>query len=584
MQDVWADLAARVRRDRGTARGRERAWRASLTATPPGAPAMGALIGLGPAADAVRRYCRRHDLPVTLDGVDVVAHLPLCGRPYWRQRGEVAYTWADLGVPPGTRPDEVRARYEAPGLVVEPHQVTVHAGRFGAHAVYARQIATGWVVSDVAAVVESMDPGRLEPDWPAWVTQLVFWSKLDEGAAARGTIRLSWGSSLVLDRRTGQVRRGARVFRRVEVRDDVTPADVADALVAAVSRLPDDQPIDVPLSGGFDSRALASALWRAGREFRTWSISKDDGRDDEQQIARAVAAALDVPNREVLPTAPVEVDLRSTLRLTQYTTALHGWMLPLQALVRSQGGVVVDGFLGDTLLRTMSSRPAVLDKPPGPERRRALRDSYAYRPPRHPLLPRGAVEWTVDVARTAYGSTVDDLVDEPTESTLTAMIARGSYAIACSPLGMARGPAAVSLPFLDPDVVDLGLAVPIGRKVDMSFYRHLLAALHPEAAALPATTDSRPEPTLTQRNHSDAAMEFHRAAILRAAEIPGLLADEFITTLKAAGTDELRPWLASTYGIAVPVRSTWVGGLSALGTWLADHDDRLGTVEAPWPR
>lgn len=583
MHDVWGDLAARVRQDRHTTRGRARAWQATLAAMAPGAPAMGALIGLGPAADPVRRYCRRHGLALTVNASDVVAHLPLGHKPYWRQRGEAAYTWADLGVPPGTRPDEVRARYEAPGIVVEPHQVTVHAGRFGAHSVYARPIASGWVVSDVADVVESMDPGRLEPDWSAWLTQLVFWSKLDEGAAARGTTRLSWGSSLVLDRRRGLVRRGARVLRAVQVRDDVAPADVADALVAAVRRLPDDQPIDVPLSGGFDSRALAAALWRAGRDCRTWSISKDDGRDDEQQIARAVAAVLDVPNHEVLPTTPVEVDLLCTVRRTQYATALHGWMFPLQTMVRRAGRVVVDGLLGDTLLRTYSSRPYLLDCAPGQRLRDELRNSYIYRPPCHPLLPRGAVDWANDVARSAYAATIDDLVDEPTEGTLTAMIARGAYAIACSPLGMARGPAAVSFPFLDPDVVDLGLAVPVERKVDMSFYRQVLAALHPDVAALPATTQSRPEPTLAQRNHSGAALDFHRAAILRAAQVPGLLAEEFVTTLTAAPIDELRPWLASTYGIAVPVRNTWIGGLSVLGTWLADHEDRLGTVEAPWP-
>lgn len=514
-----------------------------------------------------------------MDEDDVTLHIRWPTTAYWTRRRSRAYTWA-LGVPRGTHPDEVRARYEAPGLVVTPTRVTVHAGRFGSYALYARPVATGWVVSDVAAVPELLDPAPLRPDWEAWSTQFVFWSKLHEGTSSRGTTRLSWGTALELDRRTGQITRPARVFRPVPEDTTVTPADVADALVAAVEKVPDTAPIDLPLSGGLDSRALALALSLAGRRFRTWTISKDDGRTDEQSIAAAVAERLGVPHDVVEARGRVSDDLAATMRLTQYASTLHGWVHPLYAMLRRRGGTIVDGFLGETLLRSLSSRPWVLDRT-STEQLPALRDSYTYRLPPHPLLRPPVPDFARRAANAAFEATTAPLLDAPAHLTLAAMIARGSYSVACAPLGLGQGPARVAVPFLDPDLVDLALAVPARLKSDTTFYRRVIACLDADVAGLPSTVDTRPQPTLPERNRRPEAVLYHRENLLRVAEVPGLLSQRFVDLLNRCDIDELTGVIAPAYGISVPTRSPWIGGLSVLGQWLGDHEV-IATTPVPW--
>lgn len=542
---------------------------------------MAVLVGLGAAAPAVRRYCRRAGLRLEVDEDDVALHLRWPTTPYWTRRGVRAYTWA-LGVPRGTHPDEVRARYEAPGLVLTPARALVHAGRFASYALYARPVATGWAVSDVADVPELLDPAGLQPDWEAWATQLVFWSKMHEGTSTVGTSRLSWGTGLSLDRRTAQIARPARVFRPVVEDATVSPDVVAQALVAAAEKLPDTEPIDLPLSGGLDSRALALALSRAGRRFRTWTISKDDGRTDEQTIAAAVAERLRVRHDVVEAHGRVSDDLATTMRRTQYASTLHGWVLPLYAMLRERGGTIVDGLLGETLLRSLSSRPWVLDKP-SENQLAELRDSYTYRLPPHPLLTKNVPDFARRAAHAAFAATTAPLAGTPAELTLAAMIARGSYTVACAPLGLGQGPARVALPFLDPDLVDLALAVPERLKSDTTFYRRVIARLDPDVAELPSTVEARPEPTMPERNRSPEAVLFHRQNLLAAGEVPGLLSRRFVDRLHRGDIDEWTGLIAPSYGISVPTRSPWIGGLSVLGQWLRDHEPVV-TTPVPWER
>ncbi|MFD1513744.1 asparagine synthetase B family protein [Halomarina rubra] len=90
---------------------------------------------------------------------------------------------------------------------------------------------------------------------------------------------------------------------------EATPTDrlvaLDDALVEAFERclaVADGRPIAVPLSGGYDSRLVATMLVRLGAEdVRTFTYGRADSSD--VRVARDVAAALDLPWRHVEYTA-----------------------------------------------------------------------------------------------------------------------------------------------------------------------------------------------------------------------------------------------------------------------------------------
>ncbi len=537
------------------------------------------LLGLGGAASTVREHCRRGGLPLAVDEPDLVVHLRAPARPYWSGARAVALTWGDTPVPTGTHPDEVRLRYEAPGVVVRPTRATVHAGRVGAYPVLARRLAGGWAVSDAAAPLEALDPGSLSPDWTGWAAQMTFRAVVGSHTATQGTTRLGWGEALVLDRVTGGVR---RVRRHSPVATDpgVQASQVVEALLAAVEALPRDLPVDLPLSAGWDSRALALALHRVGRPFHAWTIEKDDGRAVEVPGAQVVARALGVPHHVLQGDAGSLAAARSAaLRRTSYLTTLHAWILPLLDELRGRGGVVPDGLLGDTLLRSMSARRTVLRREPGAEQRTALRRSYAFRAPPGVLAGRGR-GWVDRAARRAYEASVRPLLDDPDEFTQVGLVVRGACAVAPAPLMLTRRPALVSLPFLDPDVVDLALAVPVERKVDLSFYRQVLSLLHPQVGPLPSETDGPRAPaTVPRLATAEPSLDWYRAPLARAADVPGLLDDD-VRRVATGSAGALREWL--TTGDPTPVGQAWLAGVAALGLWLLDHDGRVSDVQAPW--
>jgi hypothetical protein len=142
---------------------------------------------------------------------------------------------------------------------------------------------------------------------------------------------------------------------------------------------------------------------------------------------------------------------------------------------------------------------------------------------------------------------------------------------------LTRRPALVSLPFLDPDVVDLALAVPVERKVDLSFYREVLALLHPEVGPLPSDTDGPKAPATAPRlATAEVSLDWYRPPLARVAEVPGLLDDD-VRRLVTGSAQTLREWLTSG-----PVAQAWLAGAAGLGLWLLDHDGRLADVRPPW--
>lgn len=83
--------------------------------------------------------------------------------------------------------------------------------------------------------------------------------------------------------------------------EDLSPEAFGDRFTDVFTRAIEDETrgadvVDLPLSGGLDSRCIAAALHHAGKRFRTYTIGS--AGTDDPRIAKRVADALDVEHRE----------------------------------------------------------------------------------------------------------------------------------------------------------------------------------------------------------------------------------------------------------------------------------------------
>lgn len=121
-----------------------------------------------------------------------------------------------------------------------------------------------------------------------------------------GTAKLPGGENLLLDVRTGELRRRRYWSFRLEPVDRIPADPVADwggrlleLLDAAVARrLMADVPLGVFLSGGVDSSAVTALAARHAPDLATFSIGFDDPAFDESAKARRAAAHCKVRHHE----------------------------------------------------------------------------------------------------------------------------------------------------------------------------------------------------------------------------------------------------------------------------------------------
>lgn len=328
-------------------------------------------------------------------------------------------------------------------------------------------------------------PGRLHVDWDAWGSALAFCSPVGPDTGFVEIRRMTAGASWWV----GDGAPASDLHVPAWLQETRRPARRREVLAAIADGIPRPRlrPVQLPLSGGWDSRALATlARTRAARRPVAWTIPPDDGADDAA-LSVPVARALGLRHHLVDPDEVGWASARRrTLARTEWETWLHGWLLPLAERCR-RGAVVLDGLAGDVLLKNLYVTDRMLAQR-GSDAAELMWNSLGG-PRVHAGVARPLAEQWAASTRDAVGRVVERWQGHPAGLTLSVLTLRTFRAIALSPHRLFEPEARVVLPFVTPAVLSAALSVPLDRKQGGEYYRRLLHAADPSVAALPSTND-----------------------------------------------------------------------------------------------
>ncbi|MCY7417044.1 MAG: hypothetical protein LH650_00855, partial [Chloroflexi bacterium] len=267
---------------------------------------------------------------------------------------------------------------------------------------FTRQLGDAlWFASRMEPLL-SLDPAPLDVDWEAWASVIVFHYSSGDRTPFQAVRRLQGARMHILDRATRRIRgeRWSPPWHGL----DAVDADAGDP-VELVERLRDTlrglQPVPhaLALSGGYDSRLVAIAARDVGTDMTAWSTLKDDGRDDVA-ITRDLAALLDLELRFVdLTAVPYPVAGEEVRSRTEGMVAMHTWMGPLGAALRSNGQPVLTDTIGGVLIGGANVTAEMVAQPPGRARLIALRTQVERPPVIGKTLAEVAAPWIMDTAR-----------------------------------------------------------------------------------------------------------------------------------------------------------------------------------------
>ncbi|MEZ0073922.1 asparagine synthetase B family protein [Planotetraspora sp. GP83] len=501
-------------------------------------------------------------------------------------RGAVAFAWGDrqpIGGPESGHESGPAARdwlrisetYEAPGLIDEPGAVTLHTGAFGLIDVY--YLADGDAVY-FAGLIEpllALAARPYEVNWSAWAAILKLTYPLLEDTPYREVRRLPGATALTWSRTARKLRvekRAPRWVREEPVDRGVTGGDLVALLHDALKPY---ERVLVPVSGGYDSRLLASVAVARRMDVESWTTSPDDGLDNDIDFARYITRELGIPHRIVPQDAEryPEEALWAARRL-EYLTSHHAWYSPFAREVHQAGRAVVDGLAGGPLMKNFLITADAVGAGTGASRREALLAALATGDPHMPVLGDSALAWMDDQVRTAFAAATSMLHGHRSELPLSVLHTRTARGIARSPVNLVGPEATPVFPFLHPEFFDAALSVPVTRKEGGRFYREVLKAANPRVAALPSTNGALPHRRVPLRSNGPAAREWNHRMLVKAASIPGLMSPQMLEVV-AAGPDALTAFGAWNSRF-------WLRALVLFGAWLTDYEDVLGDLTPPW--
>lgn len=491
-----------------------------------------------------------------------------------------AFVWGERGPTGGAGGPAsdwltVAETYEAPGLVDGPETVTLHTGAFGLIDVY--YLAHGDAIYFAGLIEPLLALARrpYEVNWNAWAAILkLTYPLLEDTPYAQvkrlpGATALSWSRR---DRRLRVDRRAPRWVREEPFDRGVTGGDIVALLHEALK--PYDRVL-VPVSGGYDSRLLASIAVARGMDVESWTTSPDDGLDNDIDFARYITRQLGLKHR-IVPQYPEKYPEEAlwAARRLEYLTSHHAWYSPFAREVHQADRPVVDGLAGGPLMKNFLITADAVDAGTGATRREALLTALTTGEPHLPVLGDAASAWMDDQVGTAFARATSMLHGHRSELPLSVLHTRTARGIARSPVNLVGPEATPIFPFMHPEFFDAALSVPVTRKEGGKFYREILKAANPKVAALPSTNGALPHRRVPLRSNGPVAREWNHRMLLRAASIPGLLSPQMVDVV-TRGPDALTAFGSWNSRF-------WLRGLVLFGAWLTDFEGDLGDLTPPW--
>ncbi|MEO3804274.1 asparagine synthetase B family protein [Nonomuraea sp. B1E8] len=495
--------------------------------------------------------------------------------PYHRADGRFAFSWGERK-PAG--PDDwmaVAETYETPGLIGDGRRVTLHTGALGLVDVYYVRHGDAVYFSSLIQPLLSLVP--IEIDWAAWASIIQVTFPMGEATPYTEVKRLPGSSALVFEHDRPMIERRLPRWLRTEPYEAwISPHEIVELLRDVYSGY-EGRKLLVPVSGGYDSRLLASVAKARGADVESWTTSPDDGTDTDIAFAQSITRELGIPHRVITQdAADYPADAVDVARRLEYLTPHHAWYAPFAKEVHGSGRMLIDGLAGGPLLKNFMVSGAALEARTQAERSAAVLRSLSLGAPSQPFLSKAAAEWMEETVREQFLAATSMLHGHRAELPLSVLHTRTVRGIARSVVNLVGPEASFAAPFIHPAFFDAALSVGVARKDKGRFYREVLHAANPRVAALPSTNVvKQPLRRVPLRSTAVPARNYsHRMLETLVSRVPSLLSDELHEVI-AGGPDALTRFNGWNDRF-------WVRGLVLFGLWLSDFENDLSDVAPPF--
>ncbi|MGN9838505.1 asparagine synthetase B family protein [Nonomuraea sp. H19] len=495
--------------------------------------------------------------------------------PYHRAGDAYAFAWGERRPAAAADWITVAETYETPGLIGDDNRVALHAGALGLVDVYYVRQGEAVYFSSLIQPLLSLVPITI--DWSAWASIIQVTFPLGEATPYTEVKRLPGASAVVFEHgRLATERRLPRWLRTEPYEAWTSPEEIVELLHQVYADY-EGRKLLVPVSGGYDSRLLASVAKARGADVESWTTSPDDGTDTDIAFAKAITKELGIPHRVITQDAAgYPQDAAEVARRLEYLTPHHAWYAPFAKEVHGAGRILIDGLAGGPLLKNFMVSGAALEARTQAERSAAVLGSLSLGAPSLPFLSKSAAEWIEESVREQFAAATSMLHGHRAELPLSVLHTRTVRGIARSAVNLVGPEASFAAPFIHPDFFDAALSVGVARKDKGRFYREVLHAANPRVAALPSTNVvKQPLQRVPLRSTAGPARVYgHRMLETVADRVPGLLSEELHEVI-AGGPDELTRFNGWNDRF-------WVRGLVLFGLWLSDFENDLADLAPPF--
>jgi hypothetical protein len=386
------------------------------------------------------------------------------------------------------------------GLAFEGDRTLVHCDVAGSGSVYFMSSGRAVYFATRIDPLVWAAPEPLHPNWDAWAGILAMNLPIGDRTPFAEIRRLGPFTTLAAGPAGAELRPERWPWAEQEATHTIEAGvpDVVDAMRATVGRLPAG-PVTIPLTGGWDSRALLCLLRNDPRRPpRCATTSRELGTWHEEDLAAAVAQTAGVPHEIVEPDPELWwEDIQRHDLLADYQFVARPWAVVLaRHLTGWEERPVLDGFGLDTFSQPGNRyiTEEVVTAPSGREAGLAmwqsLKETYARPPlmPYHPALRR--VLWASCEAQMVEAT--ERIGGSPSRGILSLYITRGLKGVSLLHNSVLGADLPMVTPFTTDEVARACLAIYPKAKLGVGIHHALLRALDPELAVLPSTNDGLP--------------------------------------------------------------------------------------------